>query len=754
MKLRGRIVDISHSEPNLIHLALRLEDRRKIRRTIYGFTPYFYVEGNGGYRDVEGRELRKIEVRSYSEVPRLREKYREHYEADVPFVRRFLIDKNIGWGIDGIEFLDSDRISHKDLRPVEVNVDLRIVHLDIEVKVGPGNPLDVENAPNEITSVALYDTYSRKFAVLTVGEGNCKDEEVHYCRDERHLLNRLINFFKKIDPDLVVGWNVRDYDITYLNNRLKNLGYKYRITTQTLDLKEADKKLFKRKSHSLANTVVEEGIAKKEEVKDTMTVLRAYEKGDVDGLAQYNKDDVRFTVELDKINNYTGIYSSRKKLIGLENYDKVFTRAVPIETMLMRLLRRENIVLPKTPDAETVKRRKAEKEKLKRKKIRIGGLVTDPPAGVYKDVAFFDARRYYPTILTVFNLSPELIGKKSKKLGIIPRLCKKLDKQRDAVDKMIREATPGTREYEKLVLRKENLKTLINAVSGYVGYERARLYGLETYDEMTTRAREGLIFLAEQTKKMGYKMLYSDTDGIFCQVPFEKAEELRRELERRLVKYFGEKYNVDASGIKLEFERFNKEILWKKKYGRVGAKKRYAAHVTWEGGKSCNYFKIKGFDCIRIDSSDYVRDNQLELIKKILTEDKSKVEEFVVKLIKEFEKQPPEYISPRVGIGKPLDAYAKQVPHHVRGAIYSNLYLGTDFTQMDRPQILDVVSVEGKPKTDVIAFDGKAPKCKVNWSKMREKQLKKKIEDLISLIGLNYDKLEMGVKGQTFLGDF
>lgn len=748
MRIRGRVVNIWRTPPNKIHLALRKENREKIRLDVSGFRPFFFIEGDGDYESVFGESLKKIKLDDYRSVNPKREKYDEHYEADIPYTRRFLIDNQI---TDGIDVHDTGtNVKARNIEPAKVDVSLRVVHLDIETYPPT---LDTKNTKSEIVSVGVHDTYSKNTSVLIVGEGNNSDPDFHYCDDERELLNRLVKFFKRIDPDLIVGWNVKNYDIKYLNNRMDKIGINHQIYTQVLDLRKADKRMSKRSKYSLNNVVVDEDIRDKDEIKDTIKVLKKYgEENDVDGLAEYNKGDIEDTVELDKRNEYVRTYSTRKGIVGIENYDKIFSRGVPIDTMAMRILREENKVVPRLPTEEEVKERREEKERLKKEKETIGGRVTNPPVGKFKNVSFFDMSRYYPTILKVFNISPETIGQDIDELGIIPRLCEVLNKRRDKIDNLLSEANPGTERYEKLQLRKENLKTLVNAVSGYIGFEWGRLYSLECYNKMTSLAREGLTVLEKKAEELGYKTLYQDTDGIFVQCPLDQARELCGKLEEGIIQHFKEEYDVDASAMELDFERFYDAILWKEKSAGVGAKKRYAGHVVWEG-EECDYFIIKGFECIRIDSSDYIRDKQKKLLKKLLTQNEESVRGYVKKLIDNFEESEPEYICGTTRIGKKLDGY-KSPPPHARGSLYANMYLDGNFQKGDRPYILYVKDIEGGPKTDVVCFENGVPDCTIDWETMREKTLKQGFEDVLDIIGINYEKLAMDSDGQKFLEEW
>lgn len=99
---------IENQEP-IIFLIGRTQDtlEKKIFR-IAGFQPYFYVAGDEsipsssqivsveqGLSSIFGEKTKKIITHLPSDVRDLRKYFNRTFEADVPFVRRFLIDQNI-----------------------------------------------------------------------------------------------------------------------------------------------------------------------------------------------------------------------------------------------------------------------------------------------------------------------------------------------------------------------------------------------------------------------------------------------------------------------------------------------------------------------------------------------------------------------------------------------------------------------------------------------------------------------------------
>ena len=121
MKLR--LVNIK-AEGRKIILFARDENGNKHRIEITDFYPYYYsktvpksehvVKVEEGFVTNKGEEVYKIYVDHPGVVPKLRRD--DDYEADIPYVRRFMIDTGLrSW----FEWDGSN--SWKSIKPIEVN---------------------------------------------------------------------------------------------------------------------------------------------------------------------------------------------------------------------------------------------------------------------------------------------------------------------------------------------------------------------------------------------------------------------------------------------------------------------------------------------------------------------------------------------------------------------------------------------------------------------------------------------------------
>lgn len=74
-----------------------------------------------------------------------------------------------------------------------------------------------DNVDNDIKIFLWQREYTRK---------PDEDVEIIKCDSERDLIDRWLEFYHRRKPHLVTGWNFIGFDLRYLTNRLRNLGYK------------------------------------------------------------------------------------------------------------------------------------------------------------------------------------------------------------------------------------------------------------------------------------------------------------------------------------------------------------------------------------------------------------------------------------------------------------------------------------------------------------------------------------------------
>ena len=176
------------------------------------------------YESIRGESLSKVFGQTPRDVGELRDRF-DHYEADILFPNRLLIDKDITSGVrvptrrldDG-----SLKIHHTEIEPVDLEAESRVHTLDIEVDDRHGFPEDGEQT---IICLTAHDSYrdenvvwlfedEREGAVAPesvpgydpIGDG-AVDVDVRGFESEAEMLVDYLDYVDGTDPDLLTGWN-------------------------------------------------------------------------------------------------------------------------------------------------------------------------------------------------------------------------------------------------------------------------------------------------------------------------------------------------------------------------------------------------------------------------------------------------------------------------------------------------------------------------------------------------------------------
>lgn len=98
--------------------------------------------------------------------------------------------------------------------------DIRVLSLDIETTIIDSfpNPLEAKEPINLITVQDINNG-----TLTTFGYQTTNVENYVLCKDEEDMLNRFIRHITDFDPDIIVGWNVKGFDIPFLINRIENV---------------------------------------------------------------------------------------------------------------------------------------------------------------------------------------------------------------------------------------------------------------------------------------------------------------------------------------------------------------------------------------------------------------------------------------------------------------------------------------------------------------------------------------------------
>jgi DNA polymerase elongation subunit (family B) len=374
----------------------------------FPFEPYAYKKSfNGEYTSLFGDKLEKITYFSRDDS--------SLFESDVPETTRILVDR----------YTDSDMVSTGH----------NILFFDIEVEMESGTP-DIEKAENEITSIALYFSNTKKYTVLvldkddSVSKTKLDDETVELvsCLTEKDLLRKFFDMYEKNLPTIVTGWNCDFFDIPYMFNRTKNiLGKKTALKfspisehffspyrnryffggVSILDYLTVYKKF----TYTQLPSYALDAVSKKELGRGKVEYegnLDELKKNDLKKFIEYNITDVELIVELNEKLQFIDLVQGICH-VGHVPYEDYVYSSKYLEGAVLTYLKRRNIVAPNKP-ADRQERMAAVRESGDEKFI--GAYVKDPIVGKYDWIYDLDLTSLYPSIIMSLNISPETkIGK-------------------------------------------------------------------------------------------------------------------------------------------------------------------------------------------------------------------------------------------------------------------------------------------------------------------------------------------------------
>lgn len=732
----------------VLHVFGRTADNETEHIRVREFRPYFYTPTDSldgspeaeydrltgsedGFESIRGEPLTKVFGQTPRDVGQLRDRF-DHYEADILFPNRLLIDKDITSGIRIPERRANDGsidIPHQEISPTEVEADLRVNTFDIEVEDRNGFPEDGEET---IVCLTSHDSYDDQYTVWLyespVGESGPDvlseyepiseemDADVHRFESEGRMLAAFLDYIEETDPDVLTGWNLDDFDAPYFLDRLEMLGGSGDLDPNRLsrvdevwrndwqgpnvkgrivfDLLYAYKRtqFSELDSYRLdAVSEVELGVGKERYPGDIGDLW----EDDPEQLLEYNLRDVELCVELDRKQGIIQFWEEVATFVGCKLEDAT----TPGDAVDLYILHKVfgDFVLPSKGTVES-----EEYE---------GGAVFEPISGVKEMVGVLDLKSLYPMAMVTINASPETkVGAeydgdvyeapngtlfRKEPDGIIREMVDELLTEREEKKSRRNEHDPGSEAYETYDRQQAAVKVLMNSLYGVLAWDRFRLYDTEMGAAVTATGREVIKHTEEAANKYDKEVIYGDTDSVMTEfgqsVSKDAAIEQSRELEEAINdsydEFAEEMLNADQHRFQIEFEKLYRRFF------QAGRKKRYAGHIIWKEGKDVDDIDITGFEYKRSDIAPITKEVQREVLERIVTSEgdeyRDEVTEYIYDVIQQFQdgEISVEEIGIPGGIGKRLDNYDTDTAH-VRGAKYANEVLGTNFARGSKPKRL------------------------------------------------------------------
>ena len=515
------------------------KDGKRVQTKIpYSPTLFVPVEKATKFKSLDGGYVEPIKLETMREAKEFIERYKD--------VSNFAVHGNTNYIAQFIT----------EKFPGEIKFDASVINIttiDIEVQSDEGFP-EPEEAKYPITAIGIKNTIDNTFYIWGTGDYDVsksimKDNRVVYekCRDEHELLIKFIAHWSSPShmPDVVTGWNIRNFDIPYIINRasrilhedtIKKLSPWNRIEERLVTMQKKQVQmyeiigvsqldwmdLFKKFGYTfgpqenyrldtIANTVLGE------HKLDYDGTLHSLYTTDHQKFIDYNIRDVDLVDRMEDKAGLIVLCFTMAYRAGV-NYNDTFGTTGIWDTLIYRYLTEQNIAVP--PNKESFK------------EAYEGGYVKDPQCGVHDWVASFDVNSLYPNIIVQWNMSPETImfGRhdhrvspdsilegyipektefsvcgsgqmfSNQKQGFMPKIIEEMYNERVTVKQMMlaskREleiADPANKQeiyrIERDIARYENqqnsVKILLNSLYGALGNKYFRYFTMEIAEGIT-----------------------------------------------------------------------------------------------------------------------------------------------------------------------------------------------------------------------------------------------------------------------------
>ncbi|MFB6268261.1 MAG: DNA-directed DNA polymerase, partial [Halodesulfurarchaeum sp.] len=634
-------------ERPVIHVFGRTADNQAEHVRVHGFRPYFYAPTDSitesdlasdvitgheeGYESIRGDALTKVFARTPRDVGTVRDQF-DHYEADIQFPNRFLIDLDIQSGIEVPERRADDGgiyVRYDEVEPAETDGELRVNTFDIEVDDRAGFP---EEGEEPIICLSSHDSYRDEYiawlynapdgdvpAPEDVADHDLLDAgasvEVRVFDDEADMLEAFLEYLEATDPDVLTGWNFAEFDAPYLLDRLEVVGLDPDRLSRVNEVWRSDwqgpnvkgrvvfdllyayqRTQFSELDSYRLDAVAEEelGVGKERYAGDIGDLWEE----DPERLLEYNVRDVELCVEIDRKQDIIDFWDEVASFVGCKLEDAT-TPGDAVDMYVLHKVHGEYALPSKG-------QRQGEEYE--------GGAVFEPITGVREMVTVLDLKSLYPMCMVTINASPETkvdpqhydgetyrapngTAFRKEPDGVIREMVDELLAEREEKKARRDEHDPGSDAYEVYDQQQAAVKVIMNSLYGVLGWERFRLYDKEMGAAVTATGREVIKYTETAANEHGKEVIYGDTDSVMLELgadvsmetAIEESFELEDAINAAYDEFAAERLNAEAHRFEIEFEKLYRRFF------QAGKKKRYAGHIIWKEGKEVDDIDITGF---------------------------------------------------------------------------------------------------------------------------------------------------------------
>lgn len=696
-------------------------------------------------RTFDGAPVCSIDVQVPPEVPELRDRLHacsiDTFEADVRFATRYLIDRGIKGGCEiageGVPGMGVDRVfENPALGPADVKVEPRVLSFDIET----------HGKNDRLLAISLYAPGVDEVLIVD-GSDRPMPPNATRCASELAALDAFCDRIRRIDPDVLTGWNIIDFDCSVLQRIAERVNHPLamgrgpgtirirkaqgyfgsvqaiipgRLVLDGIDLlRGAFVRMDDYSLDAVAREVLGEGKALAGDARDRIAEITHNYRHDLAAFALYARTDARLAFEIVHKLDLVRLAFARSQLTGMTP-DRVAASIASFDFLYLTELKKRRLVAPtvRSPGSHGHDPQQ-------------GGHVLEPAAGLHRDVWVFDFKSLYPSLIRTFNIDPlsyvanpaadaDVIrtpgGAFLRDPAILPRMLDALFPQREAANR-------GGDE-----VASHAIKILMNSFYGVLGAPACRFYNPALVNSITGMGREMLLWSKRWFEAAGFAVLYGDTDSLFVASHGGNPDEIQEQgsqlavrLNADLSRHVAQRWNV-RSRLELKFEKlYLKLFLPHARHSARGASKRYAGLRQGEVER----VEFIGMEVVRRDWTQLAKQVQRELYRRLFAG--QAVDAYLAKIVRQVRSgELDDMLVYRKNLRKEAGEYTATTPPHVAAARKSA-----------RPT--------GRLVSYVMTSDGPEPmdnlKHPIDREHYVQKQVKPVAEPVLEALGLDFEQV-------------
>jgi len=450
---------------------------------------------------------------------------------------------------------------------------------------------------------------------------------------EKALLEAVSSRVRVLDPDVLTGWNVLDFDLAHLAGRYERAGTPFawgrtdepvrvmlktggRTTAfvpgrQAVDamrvLRMSGTRYEDQSLDTVASAVLGTGKTVSLRGEEKLAELDRLYADDPRAFCDYCRHDAELVLSVLAKTGLDELTVRRAALTGVP-LDLAWTSIPTFERIYGMELASRGILAPQR-DREPVSG-------------AAGGMVLEPRAGLFDGVQVFDFRSLYPSLMRTFGIDPlahararpesELLRAPNgaaflRERGILPQLI-------DGYFAARVEAQKHGDETASFVY-----KILMNSFYGVLGSADCRYGRTELAGAVTSFGRKYLEWARDWFVARGWPVLYGDTDSVFVQTN-EDGRELARALNTELARAIENEYGVESRLELRADKRYVRFLIPRMRGPSVDgeeARGRAKGYAGWVEGPQGRSVDVKGMEAVRSDWTPLARRVQIELLERL-----------------------------------------------------------------------------------------------------------------------------------------